>query len=456
MNEVGRQKSEDRSRNEYFLSSVFRLPPSYSAFRVPRFALFSLFLLLVFSLSFITPSIYVKNQKLAATDILFPCVSALWLVCIFLGRYKFRRHRFYGLLIFYFAAMLLSTAFSPDFTRSAVKLLGETYLLGLAVLTFNLVGDEKDFKRVICAWLAGTCVAAAIGVLTILLFYIQPNSPLLSYTTYAYGAVPIGNYPRLQSTMVSASMFCNYLTVSLAMLFIAERAGLIGKVFFAVLYFAIALCAVFTISSGIGGVALFIGVWYWAVYRETRKLFARISLGFAIAAAAFFSVMNCIALAPYPGAPYSVALPFSDFVLYPSSRLLVWTEGLKTFAANFFAGNGLGRPSVEVLFQNTDGSRSLLTDAHNVFINVAAQSGIFALLAVLAIAVYFLRQTIQSKLTGDFPSTAFFALNLAFISAFIFQGLTGSFEDARHLWVLIGLILSAETITNYELRIKKS
>jgi hypothetical protein len=414
----------------------------YSSFSVPNSAFSFLFLLLVFSLAFVTPSIYVKNQRLAATDFLFPIVFALWLICVFLGRCKFRRHRFYWLLIFYFAAMFLSTVFSPDFSRSIVKLLGETYLLGLAVLTFNLVRDEKDFRRVIVAWLAGAFVAAAIGVVTILIFYVQPQSWLLDYTTYAYGAVPVGNYPRLKSTFVTASMFCNYLTVSLAMLFIAERAKIIGKALFSILYFLILICAVFTISSGIGGVALFIGVWYWTIYRDKQRLFARASLAFGITSAIFFCAMNCVALQPYANAPYSISLPFSETVLYPSSRFLVWTEGLKTFAANFFVGNGLGRSSCEVLFQNTDGSYSLLTDAHNIFINVAAQTGIFGLLAIAAIALYFLRQMRRPKITDDFSSTAFSGLTLAFLSAFIFQGLTGSFEDMRHLWVLIGLLLS--------------
>lgn len=400
------------------------------------------FLLLIFSLAFVTPSIYIQNQRAAATDFLFLFVFALSAVCILLRQYKFRWHRFYWLLLFYFATMLLSTIFSPDLRRSAVKLLSETYLLALAVLTFNLVRDEKNLKQIIFAWLAGTFVATAIGVVTILLFYFQPQSWLLNFTLDDYGAVPVGNYPRLQSTFVSATMFCNYLTVSLAMLFIAERIKLIGKTFFSIFYFLILLCAIFTISAGIGGVALFIGVWYWAIYRNKRALFARVSLAGAIACAVFFCVMNCIALQPYSTAPYSIRLPFSEAVLYPSPRILIWTEALQTFARNFFFGNGLGLPTCEVLFQNTDGTFSLLTDAHNTFINVAAQSGIFGLIAIAGIALYFLRKMFRLKIADDLISTAFTGLSLAFLSAFVFQGLTASFEDTRHLWVLIGLLLS--------------
>jgi hypothetical protein len=35
-------------------------------------------------------------------------------------------------------------------------------------------------------------------------------------------------------------------------------------------------------------------------------------------------------------------------------------------------------------------------------------------------------------------------LGLAFISAFFYQGIGGSYEDARHLWVLIGFFLISE------------
>ncbi len=408
------------------------------------------FLLLVFSLSFVSLQIYIKSQRIAATDILFVAVSGLWFVGLLLGYFKFRWHRFYWLLIFYFAAMFFSTIFSPEFQTSAVKLSGGAYLIGLAVLTFNLVRDEKDFKRVILAWLAGTCVTAAIAAVSILLFYVEPQTSLLRYTLDDFGAVPVGNYPRLQSTFVSASMFCNYLTVSLALLFVAERAKLIGKVLFSFLYFLIALCAFFTISSSLGGFLLFVGIWYWFVFRDSNKLAARVSLAGAIAAAICFCVLNSIALAPYSSAPYSFSLPLFDVVLYPSPRILVWTEALKTFAGNFFFGNGLGLPVCRVLFQNTDGTVSLLTDAHNTYLSAAAQNGIFGLLSLTAIAIYFLRNSFRLKTARDLPSTAYSALSLAFLSAFVFQGLTGSFEDTRHLWVLMGLLLCVGRLSNTE------
>ena len=37
-------------------------------------------------------------------------------------------------------------------------------------------------------------------------------------------------------------------------------------------------------------------------------------------------------------------------------------------------------------------------------------------------------------------------LLIAFIAAFLYDGITGSFENTRHLWVLIGLILAVDRI----------
>ena len=403
----------------------------------------SVFLILIFSLSVGTPLIYALNQRFALSDFIFPFVSILFLSAIVTGVVKFRWHKFYWLLLFYFAAMLFSAAFSVDRKHSFIKLAGETYLIGLAVLTFNLVRTEQHFRQSILVWLSGTLLTVLVGIFTILLFYIERDSSILSYFTSIYGAVPVGNYPRLTSTFISASMFCNYLNVSLVLVFAAEKLEFIKKktaLIFAVL---ILICALFTISSGIGGIVLTMGFWFWAQFNDSSKLFAKFSLIGAVSFAILFFGVNFAALQKYPNAPFFIKIPFSNIELLPSPRFLVWSGSFQTFLDNFWNGRGLGEDVCSVLFQNTDGNLSNLSDAHNVFLSVAAQNGIFGLIAVsliiFCIARKFSLKTFEfehSKLLKNY-------LVLAFICAFFYQGLTGSFEDARHLWVLIGLILSA-------------
>jgi O-antigen ligase len=107
-------------------------------------------------------------------------------------------------------------------------------------------------------------------------------------------------------------------------------------------------------------------------------------------------------------------------------------------------GSGLGTAVANVVFQNSDGSWSVLTDAHNTFLNVAAQAGLPALIAMIAIVVVVLRRGFIKLESSDFYVLR--GLIIAFLAAFVYDGMTGSFEDARHLWILIGLILASKKI----------
>jgi O-antigen ligase len=424
----------------------------FSSFFTLKNTVRALFLLLIVSLGFMHPFVYTAGQRLTPTDLIFPAAAILWIVSLLFGQLKFKWHNFYWVLGGYFAAMLISAAFSADAKTSFIKLIGETYLIGLGVLTFNLIDDERGLKWALRAWLCGAALAATAGILTIFLFYLQPGNPLLAYTVYHYGAVPVGNYPRVSSTFISASMFCNYLNVSLVMLFIVGKRGWIGKTLFLVLLAAILICSVFTISAGLGGVFLSIGIWIWLMLRsrtDWRARFARFALCGGIAIAVLFFALNFIALQNYPGAPYAYKLPGIEAEVQPSSRLLVWSNALGTFFEHPFTGRGLGQAVSSVMYQNTDGSMSLLTDAHNIFLSVAAQCGIPGLLAILVLVFYILRLGSgfdRATFDQNVNSYILQGLGLAFLSAFVYQGLTGSFEDARHLWVLMGMIPAAASL----------
>ncbi len=104
-------------------------------------------------------------------------------------------------------------------------------------------------------------------------------------------------------------------------------------------------------------------------------------------------------------------------------------------------GKGLGQPACAVSFQNTDGSYSMLTDAHNVFLSVAAQSGSLGLAAIIALSFYLWRLGRRS----DDPAVKL--IWAAFVSAFLYQGTVGAYEEARHLWLLIGILVAASDLS---------
>lgn len=415
----------------------------------PKLARF-IFLALVASVSIVTPIYYHGSLRLSLSEFVFPA-AALFFICGVAFRYfSFRFHKFYLLLFFYLATMLISAVFSINPRASFVKLLGEIYLIGLAVLTFNFVRTEKDFRQAVRAWLFGTFLAAAVGFTTIFLFYTQPGNPLLAHTTHIYGAVPVGNFPRLAALFYSASMFCNFLSVSLILLLIARARGYIGAIWFYVLFAGALVCALFTVSSGIGGIILAVGAFFWLEFREKKPAFAKFAFYGALTAAILLFFVNFFALQSYPNPIYTLKLPLFNIELMPSARILIWRGAFQTFSDNLLTGIGLGQNVCAVEFQNTDGSAAFLTDAHNTFLSAAAQNGIFSLFALFSIVFYFARRFSLASFTITNPRFIEIALQFAFLSAFVYQGLLGSFEDTRHLWILIGFALSAESLEKTE------
>jgi hypothetical protein len=398
---------------------------------------FGSFLILVASLAVQKPIVLdLAGLRLSATDVLFPVVAVLAVGSVLLRMRAFRWTIAYLPLLFYLAAFFVASYFSEDMGRSIAKSLATAYLVGLAILAINLVDSEKRIRMSIAAWLIGAALPITIGIFTIVLYYVSPSSSLLPYLTYHYGSVPVGPYPRLSSTFVSASMFCNYLNVAILLLLVERTFVWLSDRIWWICFVASVVCVIFTISSGMGAVILGIALWFH--YQRRRSRDGKLVLASGIALCTLFLISSFVALSPHSTAPYSVHVPFFDVEVYPSPRLLVWTDALTAFGNNFFVGNGPGTPSASVRFANTEGGYSLLTDAHNSFLSVAAQTGVIGLTAFIALCSYLLKIGFSEN-----KNAVVFALATAFFCAFVVQGLTGSFEDARHLWVLIGMLVAA-------------
>lgn len=423
------------------------LNPTGENFRFKRVDLAGLvsgsFFLLVFSIPFLRPFLPVFGMNISLPEIIIVPVVLVWITALILRKTEFRCHRHSWLFILYFAALLLSAVFSENQSRSFIKLAGFVYLIGLALLTFNLIRTSTQLRLFCLTWLAATFVITVNGFLLVLLFYLDLQTPSLAWLYNPLGAVPQGNYPRMMLTLYSASLLCNYLVVSLGMLFISDSLGWISDRIFYPLYFLIMFTAVFTISSGLGGVVLMVGSWIWILFRKQHGFTAHLLLAGSVLTAAVFLAVSAIALERYPQAPAPYHLPFTETDLYPSSRVLVWTASANTFLDHPLTGVGIGLPAAHVTFTNTDGSTSLLTDAHNVFLSFAAQAGLPGLLATVLLMFFLIREVFPITRQDDRGQRIIRAsLALTFFTGFVYQGLFGSFEDARHLWIVIGLILS--------------
>src|SRR5207237_77860 len=87
------------------------------------------------------------------------------------GQVGLRRSPLYLPLGGYALAMGISALASAEPRTSALKLCGELYLLGLAVLTLNVVTDAARLRRVVRVWLGATALSVLACAVGVALFY---------------------------------------------------------------------------------------------------------------------------------------------------------------------------------------------------------------------------------------------------------------------------------------------
>ncbi len=403
---------------------------------IRRLAQISL-MLMIASLIWMKYPVMVGGLPAFPADALFLLTFALWAASLATRQSRFSWHPALWLLVAYFVAMALSATQAPDPLRSGFKLLTQIYLLSLPLLIYNLIDSVSGLRRLFRTWIAASGVLAFLGTVTVLLFPLLGRESALAPMLHRYGTLRPGPYPRLELTFVYPAMLVSFLAASLMVLLVSRRLGWIGRRLALVLGGGMLLTAFFALSPGFGGLMFMLGLWCWAVLRRDRPRAALASLGAGTACALGALLAATVTPILHSTAPFLIHFPGFP-VLAPSARLLAWIDALQNFAAAPLLGNGIGTDAVYVPYQSPVGTLSPLTDAHNGFLNIASQSGIAGLAALLAIIVYATKQAMPEP-----ANLVRFGLATAFVSGIAVQGLVGSFEDARHLWILFGLMLAA-------------
>ena len=219
------------------------------------------FLLMVFSLPFMKPAIAVQNFAVTSTDVLFLLTTACLMIAMARGEVRLSWDKLYGVLLAFFAVMLLSALTADDPGRARFKLATQLYLLSLPLLAATLVTNREELRAVFGTWLAATAITAAIGSLTVLLFAVGVERPLGGYAQHGTGTLPPGNYTRIESTFDYPAMLCNYLTVSISILLLSRHFGWVSSITGWLLFAMIAVTAAFSLTPGLGGVFLALGLW---------------------------------------------------------------------------------------------------------------------------------------------------------------------------------------------------
>jgi O-antigen ligase len=393
-----------------------------------------LFLALIFAVPLMKPAV---SGEMIVADLLFLLLAAAAAIETLIGRRKLRWLPSLGALLAYVVSLAPSLLATSDMGASLFKFSTEFYLIGLAAAGAYLVDSEADLRRAVLVWLAATALVCAVGLLGLAAFATGSGGWLLDYSSFGFGSLVPGDYPRLSLTFFNANMACNYLTCSLGLLLIARIRGYAGRVPAAVMAAAIGIAAASTISPGLGGIALVAGVWIWLAL-PNHAVVGRLALAGGAAVAALFVLALTFTIFPHSTAPFRIDLPLG-LTLYPSGRYLTWSGALAQFLRHPLIGIGIGIPPDDVHFMAPMGMQEL-TDAHNLFLSIGAQCGIVGLIGLTAIIGFAAAQLRSGSGTDKLTR---FVLASTFLNALVYQGIGGSFEDTRHIWLLLGLLMAA-------------
>lgn len=405
----------------------------------------ALLYLLIFSLALMQPAVPLLGFSIVPTDFIFLATATASLPLLYRGQARPRSDPAYAFVAIYLLAMLVSVPTSESVSTSLVKLLTQAYLAALALAASSLIEDEAQLRAAVRSWLAGWALVGIVAILALVLFAIDPHSSILQFTLSVKGTLPAGNYPRLQMTFLNPNMACNYLTVSLMLALAAGRAEWITEPASAALVLLVLVASIATLSPGLGGIAL--GLCLWASLsarsRSARAAFLLIGAGAALL------FVGAMAVTPFldPAAPYLIHLPLIDVTVAPAGRLLVWTDALHNFVAHPWTGRGIGVDPVTVTYADASGEIETSTDAHNIFLSIAVQCGVIGLGALLLLIWQMVRRTLPLRAHAAPVDIVRTGLGIGLLIALVYEGLGGSFEDARHLWVALGLLLASARIS---------
>ncbi len=407
-----------------------------------------LLLVLVASITIFRPPVFrLYGFPVPLTDLLFCLAAGSFVIAIGRRELRFRTDRSFIYIAAFAATIALAAGFSQDPSRSAVKLVGNLYLLTLAVFVFQHAVNGEFVRRLVIAWLVGLAITIVTVWVGIGLYAAGYNTYIENYFMFHPGTLPSEKIPRMIGLFANPNMLCSYLAFTIPMVLAAMQMEWISRKVGVFLTAHSALLVALTFSPGIGGVVLSVGLWYFFANREWLVDWRRVALAGSIAVIAigFFAVAT---IAPdSANSDRDLRIPGTAFVIEPSVRVMTWESSLEVVAAHPVTGRGTGLPTARVPYRPIAGPPQMLTDAHQMWLSVWAQAGTIGLVALCLLLVHLYRRTYFDRSGNGSLGPVHLALSCGFLGGFVYQGLTGSFEDARHIWAAVGMMIAVSNPT---------
>lgn len=419
----------------------------------------------VVAIPFARPTLFhVGASGVQAADLVLPVVWVAAATAALRGSVRVRFDALFFAPVVYIATQFLSLVVADRLGGTAlVKLAAYAEMLLLPWLMSHFVTDGARFRFLLASFAVAAVCAAAIGLFGFVIFYV--SRPVGHAFMCGWGGIRAGNVPRLCAPFNNPNLFLNFLTTACPLVIAHQAAPLNtarGSSALApwALLCVLGFVAMFTFSAGIGGFAISgaLGLLAWRAWLEKARGWPDRGLVGAAAFVATLALGTMVATVQPPHEGHVRLVGNHELKLFDGMRPSIW-RGIRV-GENPATGVGYGEPPALTAdprsFTPPDKLKFVVypvkpqaMDAHNVVLSVLGQSGVIGLAAFLVMLAVVTRGVLWRSATSRAPSALLWTRCVAasVFGALFFHGLVGSFEEARHLWVALGLGVAASRLT---------
>jgi hypothetical protein len=345
------------------------------------------------------------------SDVLVAAAALAWLIDrVRTGTFP-RPRAFHFLLLAFVALTLISALFAEDHATAARNVLLATELAVLAFLSSEFASARERLNGMVFVVAALALLTGVLAVTGLGLFYLDVHTSLLS----GYGDLAASDrYARVAAGFESAPLLASFCIFASAI--VAQEGTPLPRWLRLLTQIVLSLLVIATLSRGV--IAFFTAMAIRnAAGRPASVLAKRLAVGAVFGAVLLMASLTVGRLHIDPSRPSTASYEIRD----PGPRRQTLVSGFETLADHPLVGKGPGSLVAE--------SSGQPFRAHFTPLDVAATTGVPALLALTAIVVVLWRD--RRRPTPVATWSGLLGLGI--------DGLGQDIEHFRHVWVLLGV-----------------
>jgi hypothetical protein len=351
-------------------------------------------------------------ERAGWSDILIAAAAAAWLLERLRAHSLPRVRPFHLLLLAFVAITLVSAAFADDRGTGARNLLLVIELAVIALLSSEFASNDDGLGGIVLVVTGLSLITGALALVGLALFYADVHTSLIGH--YGEQFVASKRYARVAAGFESPPLLASFCIFASAI--VAQERGPLPRRLRVTTQVVLSLLVLSTLSRGAIGFFAAMAIRN-AAARPASAAARRLAIGAVVGGVLLMAALTVGRLHLDPTRPETISYEAPD----PGNRREAFVTGMETLGDHPLLGKG---PGSLVAINQYEPFR-----AHFTPLNVAATTGIPALLVLVALFVSLWRE--RRRPTPIATWSGLLGLGI--------DGLGQDIEHFRHVWVLVGV-----------------